>query len=116
MKSKFKFFLFALVLGLFVTNSAIGQSNPSATVSSDNGITLSQTNPLGETYDIDISDKGWTLEEAQSAVIYFEEKSNLIDLELDYANQKFILTLDLDAPEASTWNIQKWNEPLVSVR
>jgi len=116
MKSKFKFFLFSFAIGLFISSSAIGQSNPGATISSDNGITLSQSNPLGASYDINISDKEWTLAEAQSAVIYFEEKSDLINLELDYPNQKFILTLDLAALEASTWNLQKWNEHLVNVR
>jgi hypothetical protein len=127
MKSKLKFILFTLILGVFTSSSVFAQSNTAATISSDNGITLSlpssangitlsQTNLLEENYDIDISDKGWTQVEAQSAIIYFMSKSNLINLELDYPNQKFILTLDLDAPQASNWGFGQWSEHLVTVR
>ena len=116
MKSQFKFYLLTLVLGVFISSSALAQSNPEATVSSDNGVTLSVEDPLTEAYDIDISQKGWSLDEAQAAIIYFENKSELIDLELDYPNQKLVLTLDLDAPEVTNWNVLTWNEHLVNVR
>jgi hypothetical protein len=116
MKSKLKFILFTLVFGLLLSSSVIAQSNPGATVSSDNGITLSMVDPLSENYDIDISDRGWTLEESQEAVVYLESKSKFISLELDYSNQKLILTLELNAPEASSWDVGQWNEHLVQVR
>ena len=116
MKANLKIFLSFLVFGLFVSNSAIAQSNSEATLSSDTGITLSLADPLGETYDIDISERGWTMAEAQFAVTYFEEKSELIDIELDYPGQKFAITLDLDAPVAVNWNVEKWNQHLYQVK
>ena len=116
MKSQLKIFLLTLVLGVLASSPALAQSNPEATVSSDQGVTLSVGDPLVETYDIDISEKGWSQNEAEAAVTYFEAKSHLIDLELDYPNQKLILTLDLDAPEVANWNVHTWNEHLVNVR
>lgn len=116
MKSNCKFFLLTLALGLFVSTSVFAQSNPTATFSSDSGIVLSSTHPLGDTYDMDISGQGWTREVANSALVYLDEQSELIGLELDFVNKKFILTLDLDAREAKNWNIEKWSELLASIK
>ena len=127
MNSKLKFILFTLIFGVLASSSVFAQSNPAATFSSDNGITLSlpssangialsQTNPLVEKYDIDISNKGWTQAQAQSAIIYFMTKSNLIDLVLDYPHQKIILTLDVDTPQASGWGFEQWSQHLTTVR
>ena len=114
MKTNLKVFISFLIFGLFVSSSVFAQSNPGATLSSDTGVTLSLSDDLSDTYDIDISQRNWTLDEAQFAVTYFEEKSELIDIELDYPNQKFILKLDLDAQ--ATWTVEKWNEHLYQVK
>lgn len=116
MKSNFRFFLLTMALCLFVSASVLAQSNPGATFSSDSGIVLSSTHSLSGTYDMDISAQGWTKEVANSALVYLDRQSDLIGLELDYVNKKFILTLDLDAREAKNWDIKKWSELLASIK
>ena len=124
MKSNLKFILFSLVIGLFMSSSsAIAQSNPDLLLlSSDTGITLMAEGPngesydLAETYDIDFSNRVWSIIDAQNAEKYFEEKSHLIDLELDYNNKKFILKLDLNAPGTANWDVYQWNHHLANVR
>ena len=122
MKSQFKIIFLTLVLGVFASNSILAQSIPEAKLSSDYGITLSGEDPLGEstavveTYVIDFSNRAWSFYDAQNAENYFESKSHLIDLQLDYNNKKFILVLDLDAPETVNWDVNQWNHHLVNVR
>lgn len=116
MNSNFKHLMLTLVLGLFVTTFVAAQSNPPANFSSDSGIMLSTDHPLSNTYDIDISNQGWTLEDARKVIVYFTEQSNLIDLKLDYPGKKMILTLMPDAPEAKGWDMEKWSEHLARIR
>ena len=121
MKSQFKIFLLTLVCGVFLSSLAVAQSNPVATISSDYGIRLvledanGMATGLNETYDIDFSNRGWSLADAQNAETYYETKSHLIDLELDYPNKKFVLTLELDAPEAANWDVNQWTDHLRSI-
>ena len=65
---------------------------------------------------MDISTKGWTMNEAVVAANYLAEKSDLINVEVDFPSQKMILTLDLDAPKASSWGVANWNIHLIQVR
>ncbi len=116
MKSNFKCFLLTLALGLFLSGSVFAQSNLPATFSSDLGIVLSSTHSLVGTYDMDISALGWSKEVANSALVYLDRQSELIGLELDYANKKFILTLELDAREAKGWDLKKWSELLATIK
>ena len=116
MKSNFKFLFLTLALGLFVSSSLIAQSNPPATFSSDAGIVLSSNHALADTYDIDISKQGWTKTQAKEALVYLEDQTELIGIELDYTNKKFILTLERDAVEAKNWDFKKWSELLATIK
>jgi len=116
MKSNLKLFLMTLVIGLLTGTSANAQSNPPATFSSDKGIVLSSQHPLSETYDIDISKQGWTKAQAKEALVYLEDQTEVIGLELDYTNKKLILTLELDAREAKGWDFKKWSEHLATIK
>ena len=116
MKSNFKLFFLTLALGLLAGTSVYAQSNPSATFSSDQGIVLSTNQPLGDTYVIDISRSGYTEAQAKETLVYLEDQTELIGLELDYTNKKIILTLELDAQEAKNWDFRKWSEHLATIK
>lgn len=116
MKKTLQFFLCLMVFGLLASTSLQAQNYPDATSTSDAGISLSVDSPLSEKYEIDYSNSGWTLQTAQQAAVYLDEKSDLISIEVDHQNLRLIITLDLDAPKAIYWNLHKWNDHLSEVR
>ncbi len=116
MKKNLKIFLSLMILGLFIVSTSMAQNFPSATSSSDEGIVLSADSPVVEKYEIDFSTFNWTPANAQQAAEYLDKKSNLITVEADYPNARLILTLNLDAPQTSSWTLQAWNNHLETVR
>ena len=116
MKKNLRIFLSLMVFGLFVVSSSLAQNYPSATASSDEGVVLTSDSPLVETYEIDFSTFNWTPAIADEAALYLDKKSNLISVEVDYPNTRLVLTLNINTPQTSSWNLQAWNNHLATVR
>ena len=116
MKKNLRIFLSLMVFGLFVVSSSLAQNYPLATASSDEGVVLTSDSPLVETYEIDFSTFNWTQTIADEAALYLDKKSNLISVEVDYPNTRLVLTLNINTPQTSSWNLQAWNNHLATVR
>ncbi|GLR16953.1 hypothetical protein GCM10007940_15680 [Portibacter lacus] len=71
--------------------------------------------PIAEKYEIDISSYNWSEDNAKDSAKYFDDQSDLISIEVDFANSKFILILDLTAEESKNWDMKKWNDHLRSI-
>lgn len=118
MKQKVIFIFTSLFLVLIGADSVYAQAFPEFTLSTtatESGITLNTDSPLVNKYALDISDKNWPETQAIYVANLLDEKSALITLETDFANQKIILILDTATPTTKSWNVHDWNIYLKSI-
>lgn len=116
MKKHLKIFCSLIVFGLFVVSTTMAQDFPDVTMSSDEGLVLPSDSPVVEKYEIDFSNFNWTPENAQQGATYLDSKSDLISIEVDYPNQKLVVTLDLNSPVVYFWTKKQWDLHLANVR
>ncbi len=116
MKKHFKLVFTLMFFGLFAMSTSLAQNYPDATMSSDEGISLTEESPLGSKYEIDFSTLNWTPQIAQQAAMYLDQKSSLITVEVDYENSRLILHLAVDNPMAQSWKLKHWNDHLSTVK
>ena len=116
MKSNFKILLSLLVFVMLMSSSVFAQNMTKAELTPENGIVLSGDNSVQGQYEIDIADFNWSEEFAKEKAISLSEQSEFIYLELDYPNQKIILSLFLDAPEVLDWTKEMWDTHVSTVQ
>lgn len=114
MKMNFKFIISFLIFGLFLINTGFSQSSPKFKFSSSEDGTLESIiidtkSPLSDQYLMDFSGKGWTEEDAKRIVDFYNKKSDLFSMDIDYSNKKIILNLNTTSITTTEWRPDNWN-------